>query len=90
MCIDDFPGNTEMIAESSEVPASKLESTLAVEPASDVVCSPPNPALRSALGSSEKPVDSLSKWLDGDSSETATPDIESAPTEVTVDLCPKG
>lgn len=39
-------------------------------------------------GSAEQPVDSLSEWLDGDSSEMGTPEIQSALSEETVDLSP--
>jgi len=39
-------------------------------------------------GSAEKPVDSLSEWLDGDSSEMGTPEIQSSLPAETVDLSP--
>jgi hypothetical protein len=39
-------------------------------------------------GSAEKPVDSLSEWLDGNSSEMGTPDVQSALTVDSVDLSP--
>ncbi|XP_024361379.1 uncharacterized protein [Physcomitrium patens] len=41
-----------------------------------------------ANGSAEMPVDSLSEWLDRDSSEVDTPDIQSTRTEENVDLSP--
>jgi len=41
-------------------------------------------------GVAEKPVDSLSEWLDGGSSEKGTPEIQSAVSGETVDLSPEG
>jgi len=41
-------------------------------------------------GVAEKPVDSLSEWLDGASSEKGTPEIQSAVFGETVDLSPEG
>ncbi|KAG0601076.1 hypothetical protein M758_11G082200 [Ceratodon purpureus] len=73
--------------------ASKIGSKLVAPPASENFSSPvrePGSALAPTLanGSAEKPVDSLSEWLDGDSSETGTPDVQSALAVDSVDLSP--
>lgn len=69
--------------------ASKIGSRLVAGPTSENTSNPvPESGSEMGNGSTEKPGDS-SEWLDGDSSETGPWDIESVPTEFTVDLCPK-
>ena len=75
--------------------ALKIGSKLVV-PASENFSSPLREAGSGSLkspslgnGSAEKPVDSLSGWLDGDPSEIDTPDVQSALTVDSVDLRPK-
>lgn len=87
--------------EQACTPTLKVSSTILdqaskLEEAPPLNCSTPavrmgptaSPDLPLVNGSAEKPVDSLSEWLDGQASEIGTPDIQSAPTEPTVDLSP--
>lgn len=70
--------------------ASKLDEAPPLNCSTSAVHMGPttSPELPLVNGSAEKPVDSLSEWLDGEASEMGTPDIQSAPTEPTVDLSP--
>lgn len=75
--------------------ASEVGSKLAAQPASENFGSPVFEVGCSTLmsgqdnGSAEKPVDSLSKWLDGDQSpEMGSPGVQSSLREDAVDFCP--
>ena len=78
---NDVESSAEVCRKFATGPASAIYSSPVSEVGStrgSVLCS----------DSTEKPVDSLSEWLDGDSSEMGTPDIQSALTENIVDLSP--
>jgi len=75
--------------------ASRVGSKLTAQPASEDFSSHVFEARSSLVsgsgnGISEKPVDSLSKVMDGDSSGMGSRGVESSAIEIVVDLSPRG
>lgn len=96
--------NVSFISEEQATPGFKVASInvdLSSELGSNCAAALASPSSRPAVsevgstreaagcsGKDEKPVDSLSEWLDGDSSEMVTPEVQSALSEAPVDLSP--
>lgn len=67
-----------------------MESEPGISSSISVTEAGPTPESPVGNGKAEKPVDSLSEWLDIASSETLSPEIQSSRTEESVGLSPGG